>query len=248
MNNGTSDLYIKRTLTSDSNTYTEDELVKAADYIVVLAEPGAGKTELLKSLANQLKVKRVSANRLVNSQQVHGEEVLVIDAFDELAQTNHSGIYQLLDRIDELKPKKLVISSRSSEWGDGHQHAFEEYFESQPLVVRLSEFNEAEQQLLFYSHLPNESFEAFYDEVQRFNLDVLLPNPQFLGMFANAYIESNRKFANKKSIFEKAVERLAKESRPSINNHLVSSLSLSKKISITSEIFAGILLSGSVVA
>lgn len=245
MNNSTSDLYIKRTLTSDSNTYAEDELVEAADYIVVLAEPGAGKTELLKSLANQLKVKRISANRLVNSQQVHCEEVLVIDAFDELAQTNHCGIYQLLDKIDELKPKKLVISSRSSEWGDGHQHAFEEYFEFQPLVVRLSEFNEAEQQLLFYSHLPNESFEAFYDEVQRFNLDVLLPNPQFLGMFANAYIESNRKFANKKSIFEKAVERLAKESRPSINNHLVSSLPLSKKISITSEIFAGILLSGS---
>jgi len=80
--------------------------------------------------------------------------------------------------------------------------------------------------------------------VSRVDLDGLLSNPQFLKLFSDAYIESNRHFSDKRSIFEKAVTRLARETNSSIVAGQ-SSMPLMQKIDLSSEIFAKLLLSGS---
>ncbi|MCA6951428.1 hypothetical protein [Pectobacterium polaris] len=72
---------------------------------------------------------------------------------------------------------------------------------------------------------------------------MLLPNPQFLKMFTDAYLESDRRFADKRSIFALAVERLAKEVNPDIPKASVP-LSVAQKISFSAEIYAKLLLSG----
>ena len=66
------------------------------------------------------------------------------------------------------------------------------FFGHPPLVVRLCEFDKTEQRAIFDDHLPGEEFAAFQAEVTRFDLEALLPNPQFLKLFADAYIESGR--------------------------------------------------------
>ena len=70
-----------------------------------------------------------------------------------------------------------------------------------------------------------------------------LSNPQFLKIFADAYIESNRAFSDRKSIFSQAVKALAKETNNNLN--IRNDLPLQKKIECTEEIFAKLLLSGS---
>ena len=49
-----STLYIPRRLSHSDRVYAEDELLAASSYIVVLAEPGGGKTALMESLAEKL--------------------------------------------------------------------------------------------------------------------------------------------------------------------------------------------------
>ena len=49
-----STFYLERNFTHGDRTYTETELLAASTHIVVLAEPGGGKTELMKSLAQKL--------------------------------------------------------------------------------------------------------------------------------------------------------------------------------------------------
>lgn len=97
---------------------------------------------------------------------------------------------------------------------------------------------------MFEHHAPNEDFAIFHAEVSRFALESLLPNPQFLTMFTDAYLESGRKFSDKRSIFKLAVERLTKESKPT-SSKIGNRLSVSQKVEIASEIFAKLLLSGS---
>ena len=46
-----SKLYLQRRLSSENKTFSEAELLANSNCVVVLAEPGAGKTELLESLA-----------------------------------------------------------------------------------------------------------------------------------------------------------------------------------------------------
>ncbi|MES9854912.1 MAG: hypothetical protein ABW170_24155 [Candidatus Thiodiazotropha sp. L084R] len=91
--------------------------------------------------------------------------------------------------------------------------------------------------------MQDENFLAFRDEVGRFDLEMLLPNPQFLKLFADAYIESERYFTDKRSIFGQAVDRLAKEVNTSVAGTNLT-LSTTQKVNISSEVFAKLLLSG----
>lgn len=236
-------LYIPRRLSSNDRIYTEETLLTASHYIVILAEPGGGKTDLLNSLAYKLKASMVTANVFVH---VGGNALscpLVIDAFDELAKVDKTGIHRLLANARKAEPTHVIISSRSSEWDNAATNSFKDFLGQEALVVRLCEFDEAEQRKIFEHHAQGEEFSAFQAEVSRFNLEALLPNPQFLKLFADAYIESERFFTDKRSIFSQAVERLAKEANVNVARASLV-LSADQKVKLSSEVFAKLLLSG----
>nr|MDF0369145.1 hypothetical protein [Nodosilinea sp. TSF1-S3] len=218
-------------------------MLTASNNIVVLAEPGGGKTDLMRSLAQQLGTSTVTANVFAYMGADIENCPLVIDAFDELAKVDQTGINRLLANARKANPTHVIISSRSSEWNNSDTYAFNNFFEHPPLVVRLCEFNESEQRAIFDHHVPGEDFAAFQAEVARFDLETILPNPQFLKLFADAYIESERHFTDKRSIFAQAVERLAKEVNPNVARSNLA-LSTAQKVNLTSEVFTKILLSG----
>ena len=235
--------YLSRSLADNDKTYTETELLAASNYVVVLTEPGGGKTELMGSLAQKLGTTAVTASKFAYVGVRANNIPLAIDAFDELSKVDDSGIYKLLSKAEATNPTHVYLSSRSSEWDNAATNAFNDFLRHPPLVVRLCEFDEAEQRAIFEHHVPGEDFAAFQAEVARFDLEMLLPNPQFLKLFADAYIESERHFTDKRSIFAQAVERLAKEANPNVvrSNR---TLSTAQKVNISSEVFTKLLLSG----
>ncbi|WP_433885434.1 hypothetical protein [Pseudomonas vranovensis] len=239
-----SNFYLPRKLSNNNDLFTEEALLTASNYVVILAEPGAGKTALMESIAQKLDTVVLTANRFKHSPLRNENSPLVIDAFDELAKVDPSGIYTLLSKAESSKPTHIYLSSRSSEWGNSNNVTFKEFFGCTPLIARLCEFTESEQKLIFENYSPEESFLNFRSEVSRFDLQELLPNPQFLKLFADAYTESNRQFPDKKSIFSLAVERLAKEVNPG-TTRTTNTFSTIKKIDLSSEVFAKLLLAGS---
>ncbi|MFK4765305.1 NACHT domain-containing protein [Desulfobaculum sp. SPO524] len=242
----TSNFYLPRKLRSEDHTYTEEELLRESNYIIILSEPGGGKTELLNSLAQKIETPLETATRFTITNPSRKRQPIIIDAFDELSkiETNSSyALHKLLGKAAETEPTRFIISSRSSEWDDSATKSVENFFREPPLVVRLVEFSEPEQKKIFKNHSPDEDFRNFYSEVTRFELQPLLPNPQFLKMLTDAYLESEREFTNKRSIFKLAVERLAKEvNKTTPRTH--HALSTSQKIEISSEVFAKLLLAG----
>lgn len=236
-------VYLPRTLLDNNRTYSEAQLLAGQRFIVVLAEPGGGKTSLMESLGKQLSASVLTANRFIHTGVVGAGSPLIIDAYDELAKVDASGIDKLLAAALAANPSKLLISSRSSEWDNSANSAFQDFFGEKPLVARLTEFTADEQKRIFEDYVPSEDFDAFQAEVAKFDLEALLPNPQFLKLFADAYIESCRKFSDKRSIFHQALERLAKEANSKIKK-TVGSLSAAQKVQAASEVFAKLLLSG----
>ena len=238
-----STFYLPRRLSNNSKTYTEEALLATSNYIVVLAEPGGGKTELMRSYARKLGTAAVTANVFSHMGADKKNSPLVIDAFDELAKVDHAGIHRLLANVKKANPTHVIISTRSSEWGSAATGTFKDFIGYLPQVVRLCEFDEEEQREIFNHHVPCEDFAAFQAEVARFDLESLLPNPQFLKLFTDAYIESERHFVDKRSIFAQAVERLAKEANSNIMR-AKGALSNTQKVDLSSEVFAKLLLSG----
>ncbi|MFJ2386843.1 NACHT domain-containing protein [Pseudomonas koreensis] len=237
------DFYLPRYLLAGRDVYNEEEVLEASKYIIVLAEPGGGKTEVLGSLARRLKILPKSATVFQYCVANENATPLVIDGFDEVAKIDNEGIYKILAKIEATHPSHVVISSRSSEWSVASTQAFRDFLGKPPLIVRLREFDKVEQRKIFNNYLDGESFDDFQEEVARFDLRALLANPQFLKLFADAYIQSGRRFESKLSIFSQAIERLAVEKNDRIAR-TPASLSVQKKIDYSSEVFAKILLSG----
>lgn len=206
--------YISRALTVGEKTFTEEELLREGSVFVVLAEPGAGKTELLKTLAGLLQTTRVKASVFRNKPRCQGTGPLVIDAMDEVARIDVSATDQIIASASETAAATVVFAGRSSEWDEGRTAYVEQCFGVKPVIVRLEPFNEDEQRQLFVAEFPAEDFGAFAEEVKRFELGPLLGNPQFLQLLGEAYIESGRVFTSKAKIFADAVRRLAHEANP----------------------------------
>lgn len=235
--------YLPRTLhnADKSQKFTDLDLLSVKEkVVVVLAEPGAGKSELLGNLAKQGNVTKHRANIFAYSPHQDNDVLLIIDGFDELVKVDDSAVIKALITTKQTSAEKIILSSRSSEWSNYYNTNCQDIFNEEPLLVYLEPFNEQEQAQLFSHYYPTYNAEQFLIDSRKIELTPLLPNPLFLKLFAKSYVENNQYFENKYFAFKIAIESLAKES----NNAYPHSLAIPKKIELAEDIFAKIMLSG----
>ena len=143
MKNG---FYISRTLLGDDATsLTELELFQDSGIVVILAEPGAGKSRLLEIVASRLGTAVQKASVFRNKTTVESEQTLILDALDEVARNDGLAIDEILVRAEETGARTVLLASRSSEWDDSRTVFIKECFKTEPGVFRLMPLNSVEQ-------------------------------------------------------------------------------------------------------
>lgn len=217
----------------------EAELLMAPGIAIVLAEPGAGKTDLLDSVANRLGGMRVRASIVRPSTR---NTTLVVDAFDEVARIGDARVHDILYKIRDADPDRVLLSSRSGEWEDARTRLVHDLFGREPQVVHLVPLDSGEQRLLFEHLYPKRSFDLFHADVCQFDLHHLLGNPEFLRLFAGAYDEADGRLPSRGDVFTLAMKNLARESNPNVATKGLPARS--KRIAWANEIFSKLLLSG----
>ncbi|MBC07891.1 hypothetical protein [Thalassospira sp.] len=233
--------YISRHIRVGESILTEEELLASSDLIILLAPPGAGKTELLKRLAELLQVSSLRAAVFRNSPEASLANDLIIDAMDEVARVSEENVWDIFGKASKATGT-VIFASRSSEWESSRTKLIEEQFGREAVTASIVEFTQDEQKLLFEHAFQGENFEAFLEETQRFDLTPLLGNPQFLQIFGYAFVQNHGKFQSKLQIYSDAARQLALEA-----NSGRSSRGRPEASAIVKEagnIFAHLLLSG----
>ncbi|URK18308.1 hypothetical protein M9H61_02010 [Thalassospira sp. GO-4] len=233
--------YISRHIRVGESILTEEELLASSDLIILLAPPGAGKTELLKRLAELLQVSSLRAAVFRNRPEASLANDLIIDAMDEVARVSEENVWDIFGKASKATGT-VIFASRSSEWESSRTKLIEEQFGREAVTASIVEFTQDEQKLLFERAFQGENFEAFLKETQRFDLTPLLGNPQFLQIFGYAFVQSHGKFQSKLQIYSDAARQLALEA-----NSGRSSRGRPEASAIVKEagnIFAHLLLSG----
>ncbi|WP_299919614.1 hypothetical protein [uncultured Roseobacter sp.] len=217
----------------------EAELLAGPGIVILLAEPGAGKTALLDSIADQLGADRVRASAF---RQVSGRSTLVVDAFDEVARIGDARVHDILHQIRDAEPDRVLLSSRSGEWEDAKTRLVGDLFGVEPHVTHLVSLESNEQRQLFEYFHADRSFDAFAEDISRFDLHHLLGNPEFLRLFAGAYVEADGHLPSRSNVFTLAIEHLAREANPNVP--AAGAPARHRRTAWANEIFAKILLSG----
>ncbi|WP_412776587.1 hypothetical protein [Thalassospira lucentensis] len=220
---------------------SEQELLSRSELIILLAQPGAGKTELLKHLAELLQARSLRAAVFRNSNEELSANAVIIDAMDEVARVSDGDLWDIVAKASKATGT-VIFASRSSEWENARTKFVEDTFEKEPTIASLIEFEHDEQRQLFENTFPTENFELFFAETQRFELTPLLGNPQFLQILGHAFIQNNRQFTNKLQIYSDAAKRLASEPNPDRASRGRPETSII--VRETGSIFAHLLLSG----
>ncbi|MEP2984616.1 MAG: hypothetical protein ABJO97_13795 [Roseibium sp.] len=217
----------------------EADLLTAPGIAIVLAEPGAGKTDLLDSVADRLGGARVRASVARPSGR---DMTLIVDAFDEVARVGDARVYDILYKIRDAEPNRVLLSSRSGEWEVSRTRLIRDLFGIEPQVAYLVPLDGGEQRQLFEHLHPQRSFDEFHANISRFDLHPILGNPEFLRLFASAYDEADGRLRSRAEVFTLAIENLAGESNPDVLSK--SAPTRHKKITWANEVFSKLLLSG----
>lgn len=236
------DFYIQRMLQVNGERVDEDTLISKLGIAVVLAEPGAGKSALLKSLANKLDETPTPANLFRHMTEHDKVDVLIIDALDEIVRIDQSAFDAIVVKAQQSGAKKLIFASRSGQWEKARTKAIKNCFDEEPIIVRLKSLSLDEQRSLFEAYKPEEDFLKFQEAVNSADLSLLLGNPQFLKLFSDAYVSRGEKFESKSQAFKDAIEQLATESNEDVSQR--DRLPITKIVSLSNELFAKLLLSG----
>ena len=236
------DFYINRTLHSKEQLVPDHVLLQETGVILVLAEPGAGKTEFLKYLSRGFGLSPMQATIFRHANIPTHTKTLVVDGLDEVARIDETGTDAIFVKARDIGATTIIFASRSYVWDDARTQFIRNCFGLEPKVIRLEPFDRNEQKQLFEAYMRGEDFSAFIEEAERFELTPLLGNPQFLQLFADAYVQGGRRFTTKRQIFIDAVNRLASERSTTVNHR--NRPPIETIVDGACEIFSKLLLSG----
>lgn len=158
--------------------------------IVVLGDPGAGKSELFRSQALATGGVFFTVRELLNTPigDVPSEQVLWIDALDETqgGRGDRSPVDELTRKLAELSPRGVRLSCRAADWLQTTDlEALKPYLRKGgvTVVVQLLALSRSEQAQILVSK-GFENPDSFLDEAERREHGELLGNAQTLLMLA----------------------------------------------------------------
>ncbi|MCZ8779404.1 hypothetical protein OM280_09230 [Escherichia albertii] len=163
--------------------------------IVLLGDPGAGKTHLFKQFAAKNGATYLKVRQFISGIPLDGFQTLFIDALDEKRSGHNSDdvIDDIVRSLFSLRPQKVRISCRSQDWlGESDLSAFLPYFERTGgyVVLHLQQLSREEQTAILHAH-GIEHPEKFLEEAEKRSAYEFLHNPQNLLMLAEAVKEGN---------------------------------------------------------
>lgn len=234
--------YIER-LVQIGDKLESDSLLQNGDRVtILLAEPGAGKTELMKSLAAHFCVQRIRASQFRHKTKFQDNPVLIIDGVDEVAKIDQSAVDQLIIKAEELNPSRVFFASRSAQWENARTVAVKQAFGVEPRIAYLKPLNQDEQRNLFETYKPDHCYEEFKDGLASLDVGPLLGNPQMLKIFADAYTQNGGNFGTKRQVFTDAINQLASEHNEEVIQ--ADRTSTPQLVAHAEELFSKLLLSG----
>lgn len=182
--------YIPRRLTirdgqGKPSSISEDALIDQQLPLVLLGDPGMGKTRLLEKFKERTGYHFLTAARFLRTPlDAIPKGILLLDALDEVSAGQDSEpLDRVLLRFGELGWPDFILSCRAADWrGSTHAQAIADDYGRSVCLATLEPLSSAESTALLEAKLGKAAAIEFHDALVAQGLAALLANPQSLDM------------------------------------------------------------------
>jgi hypothetical protein len=182
--------------------------------IVLLGDPGAGKTHLFKEFCQFEGGVFITARHFTKFPLVkYQHKIVYIDALDEQRSQSESLIDDIVCKLMEVQAAKVRISCRAADWlGETDLAAFLPFFEDagEATVLALEKLTDTEVDQILDKVIIEGNAEQFRSQAKLKGVYALLNNPQTLLMLAETVKEGIWP-ASKTDLFDKATRLMVVE-------------------------------------
>jgi predicted NACHT family NTPase len=185
--------------------------------IVLLGDPGAGKTHLFKEAAAAQNGRFIKAREFLNTPAaILQSQDLFIDGLDEkrTGRADRDTVDELVVKLFAVDPRKVRISCRAADWlGESDLAALRPFFEQrgEAFVLHLESLSRPEQiAVLAEERVGADAAEAFLNEAEERGVGDFLENPQNLIMLWRA-VQTGSWPGTRNELFELSTKLMLEE-------------------------------------
>ena len=198
----------------------QDEVAAIRQPVVILGDPGLGKTELAEALGLQPGLVWVRAGTFMRtadpaSSFAEGERV-VIDGIDEIASSEPgSAVASVLARLSAMGKPPFILTCREADWlGAADRVKIEDDYGAAPMVLRLQPFTRDDARRFLSQGFPGVDVDALLDHLEAHGLEALIGNPLTLRMLGEIAATDTRLPETRSELFDRACRVMLEEPNP----------------------------------
>ena len=173
----------------------QDEIASFDQPVVILGDPGLGKSMLTQAIGEQLGMSYVRAGTFKRSAKpdsliVKGERI-IIDGLDEIASAAPGGAVDfVLEKLSVMDKPSFILSCREADWmGAVDSIRIEDDYGAAPVVLHLQPFARDDAIVFLSNEFPKVDAEGVLDLLADRGIEALYGNPltlRLLGEVAQA--------------------------------------------------------------
>jgi hypothetical protein len=227
----------------------DSDLLSLERSVVVLGEPGMGKSELIGELGRAGGVAPVSAPRFMLSKNpgtyVTSGRPLLIDGLDEaIARDEKDAVDRVLAQLEDAGCPRFVLSCRSREWQSRSLRSLKEIYGAEPLVVSIEEFTRKEASAFWSSRGFSSAVEPVLDGLDTQGLSDLYKNPLTLSLLGRVADSGKPLPATRAELFAHVCDLIWREENDARQNTQLAQINQEQALSSAGACMAAMVFGG----